>query len=124
MKRKKLPLPTVEQIKRCVAALKDALALRENAPSDRLRQVGRSAAIQEFEIILELVIRMLKLAKKQGRPGAERILSQWTSRYSDIRNATSHEYGGEVAEKALERLPQFLLEVEKFVIMEESNDDN
>lgn len=127
-------------LERCVATLAHAnAALAQLSPTDGIEyELYRSAAIKEFEIILEQSGKLLKkvlspffASKKQAdrlyfkdifraahKHGllTEVEVERWLN-YRDLRNATSHEYGEDLAEELLPELSQFIKDAEKIIIL-------
>ena len=120
----------VEFLLRCIQTLKAACDnLRESEPGDDFYEVLRSAAVKEFEIVIEqsgnLLRRRLRpfLASHQqadrltfkdifrhaARHGliALDAAERWCA-YRDNRNDTAHNYGAGFAEATLTLLPGFI----------------
>ena len=117
---------------RCILTLEQAYTLLNKAdPSSIAYDMYRSAAVKEFELILEQAGKLLKKCLKPHfhsaravdrlvfkdlfRHGAQYDLlsleqaERWML-YRDNRNNTAHDYGVHFAEKTLGLLPQFILD--------------
>ena len=114
----------------CLATLRAGHArLLAAAPDSIEHQLFRAACVKEFELLLELVVKMLRKALREyvtstrelgdlpfkdvlrqaARFGLLRIdaVDQWFA-YRDLRNTTAHEYGHNFAQKIIDVLPAFI----------------
>ena len=117
---------------RCILTLEQAYKLLQQKPAESIEyEIYRSAAVKEFEIILEQSGKLLKKVLKPFfhsnkavdqltfkdlfRHAANRGLltteevERWLS-YRDNRNNTAHDYGVDFANKTLLLLPQFIVD--------------
>jgi len=93
------------------------------------KQLYRSACVKEFEIIIELSVKLMRKKLNEfiydnetiSRLNYKNVLRQASSygiisiehaekwmTYRDLRNSTSHEYGENFAEDILPQIPQFI----------------
>ena len=133
-------------INRCIQTLEKAFKQLQQVEKDSLDyDLYRSAAIKEFEIILEQSGKLLKKVLKPYFHSSKAIdqlvfkdifrhaghhslltiheVQNWL-KYRDNRNLTSHDYGFGLAEKTLPLLPQFILDAKKLVQVIESLNDS
>lgn len=117
---------------RCILTLEQAYQLLQQKPAESIEyEIYRSAAVKEFEIILEQSGKLLKKvlkpffhshkavdqltfkdlfrhASNHGLLTIEEV-DRWLS-YRDNRNNTAHDYGVDFANKTLLLLPQFIVD--------------
>lgn len=122
-------------LKRCIEALDRAYAKLQEYDCETIEfEVYRSAVVKEFEIILE---QSGKLLKKRLRPffhsnkAVDQLyfkdlfrhaalhdllttdeVERWLE-YRDNRNATSHDYGEDLANTTLKLIPPFLMDAKR-----------
>ncbi len=115
-------------LERCLATLRRAHARLLVAEAED-HDLFRAASVKEFELILELVVRLLRKvlreyvtstrelaelpfknvlrqAAQHGLLSLEAV-DRWFS-YRDLRNTSAHEYGQNFAEKIIVVLPEFI----------------
>ncbi len=117
-------------LERCVHTLEEALKFLDRAEKGTIQyKLYRSAAIKEFELIMELSFRLLKKSIKPYFPSSKEVdrlfvkdifrqaanfniisadLSEKLMDYRDKRNLVSHDYGEEFADKILSILPDYV----------------
>ena len=117
-------------LERCLATLERAHArLVVTSPTDDDHDLFRAACVKEFELILEIVVKLLRkvlreyvtstrelnnlpfkqilrLAAQQGLLTLDGV-DQWLL-HRDNRNTSAHEYGMQFAEKIVSLLPTFI----------------
>ncbi len=141
--RSRMKIDTV-YFERCISTLENAHALLKKAdPQSIDYDIYRSAAIKEFEIILEqsgkLLRKVLKLYFHSSQAVDElyfkdvfrhavkhKLLSddaceRWLQ-YRDNRNSTAHDYGVNFAEETLALLPQFIFDAKALANMMKTQD--
>ena len=122
---------------KCNLALERAYSkLLQHQESEIEYEIYRSAAIKEFEIILELSGKLLKkvlrdyfhsnravdklvfkeIFRQAGRHGLLNIdeVERWLT-YRDNRNSTSHDYGEALANKTLVLIENFIMDTNKII---------
>lgn len=115
---------------RCILTLEQAYSLLADKPAESIEhEIYRSAAVKEFELILEQSGKLLKKALKpffHSAKAADQLTfkdlfrhaathslitleeaERWLQ-YRDNRNNTAHDYGVHFANKTLVLLPQFI----------------
>lgn len=120
---------------RCILALDKAYLCLQSYPEEALEfDIYRSAVIKEFEIVLEQSGKLLKkvladylhsnkavdqlifkdIFRQAGLHGLLSLdeVERWLL-YRDNRNATSHDYGIDLANKTLVLMPQFVKDAKR-----------
>ena len=115
---------------RCILTLEQAYTLLQQKPAESIEhEIYCSAAVKEFEIILEQSGKLLRKVLKpffHSNRAADQLtfkdlfrhaashglltleeVDRWLS-YRDNRNNTAHDYGVDFAKKTLVLLPQFI----------------
>lgn len=115
---------------RCILTLEQAYTLLQQTPAESIEhEIYCSAAVKEFEIILEQSGKLLRTVLKpffHSNRAADQLtfkdlfrhaashglltleeVDRWLS-YRDNRNNTAHDYGVDFAKKTLVLLPQFI----------------
>jgi Nucleotidyltransferase substrate binding protein like. len=131
---------------RCILTLEQAYSLLAEKKAESIEhEIYRSAAVKEFEIILEQSGKLLRKALKPFfhstkavdqltfkdlfRHAATHSLITLTEaerwlEYRDNRNNTAHDYGVDFANKTLVILPQFIIDAKALqVVINGSNND-
>ncbi len=124
-------------IKKCNTALERAYVLLKKYNEEDIEyEIYRSAVIKEFEIILEQSGKLLKkvlkpylhtnkavdklvfkdIFRQAGLHGLLEIdeVQRWLE-YRDNRNATSHDYGEELANETLVLIEQFIVDTKRLI---------
>ncbi len=121
-------------LERCLATLQRAYArLVVTSPTDDDHDLFRAACVKEFELILEIVVKLLRkvlldyvtstrelaempfknvlrLAAQHGLLSLGEV-DRWLL-HRDNRNTSAHEYGMQFAEKIVSFLPTFISDTE------------
>ena len=124
-------------LERCLGTLKRAhIRLLQNGPDSEDHDLFRAACVKEFELILEIVVKLLRrvlreylisprelaemnyknvfrLAARHGLLSLDEV-DHWFL-YRDNRNTTAHEYGQFFAEKIVATLPVFIVDTDAFL---------
>ena len=117
-------------LERCLGTLKRAHArLLEAGPDAEDHDLFRAACVKEFELIVEIVAKLLRRALREYVTSTHELAEmtykdtfRTAARYGmftrdevdawflhrDNRNTTAHEYGQNFAEKIVVSLPQFI----------------
>lgn len=117
-------------LERCLNTLKRAHSrLLQTSPDAEDYDLFRAASVKEFELILEIVAKLLRRALREYFTSTKEIaeltykdvfryaarhammtapeVDRWFQ-YRDNRNTTAHEYGKNFAEKIVVTLPDFI----------------
>lgn len=134
----------IEYLNKCIISLERAYQLLSQTEKNNIDyEIYRSATIKEFELCLEQSGKLLKVLLKKYfskssevntltfkgifKYGAkfnlldEEEVERWCE-YRDNRNGTTHEYGVNLAEKAILFIPEFIIDVKNIVKIIEEND--
>ncbi|WP_071886001.1 nucleotidyltransferase substrate binding protein [Hymenobacter sedentarius] len=125
-------------LERCLGTLKRAHScLLQHGPDSDDHDLFRAACVKEFELILEIVVKLLRRVLREyltstrelaemnyknvfGLAASHGLLSvdevdRWFL-YRDNRNTTAHEYGPLFAEKIVTTLPAFIVDSDSFLV--------
>ena len=125
-------------LERCLGTLRRAHArLVVTSAADEDHDLFRAACVKEFELILEIVVKLLRkilreyvtftreladlpfkeilrLAARHGLLSLDEV-DRWLL-HRDNRNTSAHEYGLQFAEKIVNSLPSFIDDTEKVLL--------
>jgi nucleotidyltransferase substrate binding protein (TIGR01987 family) len=125
-------------LERCLSTLKRAHArLLQTSADDEDHDLFRAACVKEFELILELVAKLLRRALREYFTSTRKLaemtfkdvfhhaarhgllsrdeVDRWF-RYRDNRNATAQEYGQNFAEKTVVVLADFIRDADAVLL--------
>lgn len=127
----------VSALERCLGTLKKAHSrLLQNGPDSEDHDLFRAACVKEFELILEIVVKLLRRVLRDYLTSTRELaemnyknvfrfaathgllslaeIDRWFL-YRDNRNTTAHEYGQLFAEKIVATLPDFIVDTDAFL---------
>ena len=127
----------VTALERCLGTLKRAHSrLLQNGPDSEDHDLFRAACVKEFELILEIVAKLLRRVLRDYLASTRELaemnyknvfrlgvthgllsideVDRWFL-YRDNRNMTAHEYGQLFAEKIVATLPAFIVDADAFL---------